>query len=293
MIRRKIEVHRLTISGLEDDADYVEFLVSLRSQLTSAEGATQRGQSKSHLLWDCRRMGSGRVQMQFLSFARGFRPDILDTKDFEISETPLAENQTGVEWTHCIGGRVGDRFILIIEKHQGGIYPRSIEHYLNWLVLHVGEVPMATLDNDEEFDVVVSLEAEPGEEFIRRLEALDRITAATYRVVRPNPGWADLESELGTQADDSNAQRAEISMRPVRRGTLSPVQGIIAAIKSRFRSQELDFAHVEGSRAGRKDAFNTERLGKHAYLELGTDERGQVDHKDAWQKLNDLFDGVA
>jgi hypothetical protein len=161
---------------------------------------------------------------------------------------------------------------------------------LNWLILHVGDVPLAALDNDEEPDVVVSVEAEPGEEFIRRLDALDRITAATYRIVRPNPGWSDLESELGTQAGNSDAQRAEVSMRPRRRGTLSRVGGIIEAIKARFRSRDLDFAHVEGTRDGRKDAFDTEHLGQHAYLELNTDEQGQVEHSDAWRKLNSLFD---
>lgn len=290
MRRRKIEAHRLTISGLREDADYANFLVALRRAAHSHEDATQQTRNKSHLLWDARRQRNGHIRLSLISFSRGFRPDILDTDAYQITATPLGENQTGVEWTHCLGGQVGNRFVLLIEKHQGGIYPKSLEHYLNWLIQRIETVPFAVTGDEDQTDVVVSIEAEPGEEFIRRLDALDRITAATYRIVRPNPGWADLENELGVEAQNSNAQRAEVSMRPRRQGALSQTSGIIGAIKSRFRSQQLDFAHVEGTRDGRKDSFNTEHLGKHEYAELRTDEQGQVDHNDAWQQMKDVFD---
>jgi len=64
----------------------------------------------------------------------------------------------------------------------------------------------------------MSLEAEPGEEFLKRLESLDRITNARLRIVRPNPGWKDLEAELGQMADDSDAHKAEVVAR-ARRGS--------------------------------------------------------------------------
>ena len=289
--RRKIEVHRLTISGLEDDASYVEFLRNLRGQFDLHEDATQKGRTKSHVLWDCVRHQNGRLRMRFISFSKGFRPDILDTEDYEIGPTPLEESQTGVEWTHCLAGESGARFLMLVEKHQGGIYPRSIETYLNWMI-GKSDQPRQATDDEELAEVLVSLEAEPGEEFIARLDALTRIKAATYRIVRPNPGWADLENELGTQAADSQAHKADISMNASRGGTLNRVRGIIAAIRQRFQAQQLDYAQIDGERDGRSDKFNTEQLGRHAFIEFETDAQGQIDHGNAWRKLNQMFDGM-
>ena len=89
MKKRKIEVHRLTISGLDDDASYVEFVSNLRRQFESHEDATQKGRTKSHVLWDCEGQRGGRLRMRFVSFSKGFRPDILDTDEYEITPTPL------------------------------------------------------------------------------------------------------------------------------------------------------------------------------------------------------------
>lgn len=290
--RRKVEVHRLTISGLAKEASYAEFLTRLRDQFASREDATREERSKSHVLWDCRRQEDERVRLQFVSFSKGFRPDIIDTTQYTLAGTPLADSQTGVDWTHCLGGTAGGHFLLLVEKHQAGIFPRSIENYLNWLI---GESDFdLQAEADDGFPrIVVSLEAEPGEAFMSRLDALTRIRAATYRVVRPNPGWTDLEGELNIQSEESNAHKVDVLMTAVRMGTLSAFRGIVGAIKKSFQAGTLDYAKIEGEHEGKKHAFNTSQLAKHSYLNFEIDSHGQVRHDDAWDKLNEFFDGNA
>jgi hypothetical protein len=153
-----------------------------------------------------------------------------------LSPTPLEETQTGVEWTHCLVGRVRDIYALLVEKHNRGIYPHTIENYLNWMIGKAAKAPFAVDPND----VDVSVEAEPGEAFIARLDALERITAATFRVVRPNPGWGDLEDDLGDQAGESKAQRADVTMHSRRRGTLRAPNKMTHGVHSGLSKSWLD-----------------------------------------------------
>src|SRR3989339_1130519 len=145
------------------------------------------------------RLINHRLRLRFFSYTTGHRPDILDTERFNLTPNPLGPNQTGVEWTHALGGLVNNRYLLLIEKVQTGIHPGTIEKYLQWMIDECYEPPVSGTDEDRE-PVTINLEVEPGEEFIQRLNSLSRVRKATVRVVRPHPGWADLESELAEEA---------------------------------------------------------------------------------------------
>lgn len=290
--RRKIEVHRLTISGLVSPNEYAAFLSQLHGRVGALKDTVWERGEKSHGLHEAS-VHHARLRLLFFTFTTGYRPDILDTEAFSIQPNPLAESQTGIEWTHVLGGVKNDRFLLVLEKSQPGIWPSVIEGYLQWLIdeyFVAQENEEQGEDGDEQEPLTVSVEAEPGEEFIRRLDALDRITKATVRTVRPNPGWADLQTELGAEATESDAHKAEVVMTARRKESLRKDRGIIAAIKRLFRARTLNHASIEGELGSEKESFSTERLGRQAHLTFNLDERGQVQHADAWNKLGQMFD---
>jgi hypothetical protein len=286
--RRKIEVHRLTISGLPEGTPYGRFLRSLRGARPAAEMVMKSG-DKSHVLNEVE-IRNRRSRLRFFSFTKGHRPDVLDTVQFSLQPNPLRPSQTGVEWTHVLGGRKGEHYLLVIERNFYGIWPFAIEKYLQWAIDSFYE-PDDSQDDDAE-PVTVSLDAEPGEEFLVRIDELDRVTEASVRVARPNPGWRDLQNELGDQARESDAKKAQVSMTARRNASLRKDRGIIAWIRRAFERDELDYAAVSGKRGGQSESFDTEKLGKRIVVEIEVDERGQVRSDDAWAKLSGMMDDL-
>jgi len=118
------------------------------------------------------------------------------------------------------------------------------------------------------------------------------VTEATVRVVRPNPGWHDLQNELGERAGESDARRVDLTMAARRRASLSKERGIIGWIRDAFGHGELGFAAIKGRRGGQTESFNTEKLGRHAMLNIEMDERGQIVADDAWAKLSEMMDDL-
>lgn len=286
--QRKIEVYRLTISGLEEDTGYGRFLLRVRRKASGLSSLVMKLGDKSHVLSESR-LENNYLRLRFMSFTKGYRPDVLDTDEFELQPNPLRSTQTGVEWTHVLGRRRGTRYLVLVERNQRGIWPSSMENYLQWMI---DEFHNTHISNTGQEPVTVSLEAEPGPEFLRRLENLDRITEATVRIVRPNPGWQDLDTELGAVAQDSDAHNAEVTLRARRRASLKRQGGVIQWIRSKLSHGELDYASIKGRRGAESDSFNTEKLGKHAILDLDTNDGGQVVSSDAFTKMTQMMDDL-
>lgn len=284
--RRWVEVHRLTISGLEQGTGYGSFVRNTRSEIETLADAVRDQGGKSHALYEAKVINS-RLRLRFLSFTTGYRPDILDTEAYSVEPNPLDDTQTGVEWTHALGGRVNGRYLLLCEKVQSGIWPSGIEHYLQWMIDKVHGQEWIGEEEDDEENITVSMEPEPGAAFVQRINDLSRVRVATVRTVRPNPGWKDLETELAGEADDSKAQKADVTMVARRDASLAKNKGIVQAIKSMFKSKELDYAAIEGERDGQKDHFTTKNLVERRRLSLRLDEGGQVDHSDASRRALD------
>lgn len=286
--RRKIEVHRLTISGLPEGIEYGSFLLMLRRSAPDLKHIVWEHGEKSHVLFSAGLKGK-LLQMLFASYSSGNRPDILDTEKFSVSPSPLEPTQTGIEWTHILGGSVNGRYILLIEKRQAGIWPTTVEEYFDWLFsVASGDRSFELAKEMSAWPVVVSLEAEPGDNFIKRLDALDRVTSARIRIVRPNPGWKDLEAELGKVADESDAHKAEVVARARPRSSLEKGKGLVRIISELFHSKSLDFAELEGRTQGQHDKFNSKHLNRFQFAELNVNDAGQVIHSEAWDKLADI-----
>jgi hypothetical protein len=286
--QRKVEFYRLTISGLPEGTGYGTFIRKLRGKSQLAATMVMRSGDKSHALKEAS-LRKSRLRLRFLSYTKGHRPDILDTNRFSLEPNPLSPDQTNVEWTHAIGAKKGNRYLLLIERNNSGIWPSTIERYIQSIIEKFYEPPEKEPENEP---ITVTLEAEPGPEFLDRINSLDRITEATIRVARPNPGWRDLQDSLGENAGASDAQKVAITMTSRRRATLSKVKGIMKWIKEAFLSQELGFAAVKGYAKGRKEEFNTEKLGMRASMNFELDERGQVRAEDAWKKLSKMMDEI-
>lgn len=289
--QRKIEVHRLTISGLPHGTPYGPFLRNLRGRTRPVAEMVMKAGEKSHALNEAA-LRNHRLRLRFLSYTKGHRPDVLDTNEFALHPNPLAPTETNVEWTHVLGALKDDRFLLLVEKNVSGIWPTTLGRYLQWAVDEYYDPPEDEEPNGDREPVTINLEAEPGLEFLERMEALDRVTEATVRVVRPNPGWRDLETELGQKAGESDAKKVDLTMTARRRASLSRRSGILGWIREAFSQRELGFAAIKGRRGSQVESFNTEKLGKHAMLNIEMDERGQIVADDAWAKLSEMMDSL-
>jgi hypothetical protein len=246
---------------------------------------------KSHALNEATLLNN-RLRLRFLSYTKGHRPDVLDTAQFSLQPNPLLPEQTNVEWTHVLGGLKNGRFVLLIERNFNGLWPTTLEHYFQAIIDRFYEPAGAdALVRDRE-PVTVNMEAEPGPEFLARIEALDRVTEATVRVVRPNPGWRDLQTELGEKAGESDAKAVDITMTARRRASLSKRRGIIGWIRDAFGQRELGYAAIKGRRGNQQESFTTVKLGKHAAVNFEMDDRGQIIPEDAWAKLSEMMDNL-
>ena len=287
---RKIEVHRLTISGLPHGTAYGSFLRDLRGPTRPVAQMVMKAGDKWHVMNEAT-LRNHRLRLRFLSYTKGHRPDVLDTNQFSLQPNPLTPAQTNVEWTHAVGALKQGRYILLIERNFNGIWPSTLERYLQWMADTFYE-PQETVngeDGDQE-PVTVNLEAEPGPEFLQRIEGLDRVTEATIRTVRPNPGWRDLQTELGEAAGESDAGKVDLTMTARRRASLNKRAGILGWIREAFMQRELGFAAIKGRRGRRTEAFNTQKLGKQASIDIEIDDRGQIIADDAWARLSEMMD---
>jgi len=284
---KKVEIHRLTISGLPEGTGYGNFLRRLRGNRPVAQMVLKCGE-KSHALNDVTLQNS-RLRLRFLSFTRGHRPDVLDTNRFSLAPNPLSPTQTSVEWTHILGMKKSGRYLLFIERNFNGIWPSTLRRYLQWVVDEF-YVPNSDTASENDDPITINLEAEPGPEFLQRINALDKISEATVRIVRPNPGWRDLQSILGEEAAQSDARKLDLTMNARRGASLNKRAGIIEWIRRAFSEHELGFAAIRGRKGGQRDAFDTEKLGKHIMVEMELDDRQQVIAEDAWRKLSEIAD---
>lgn len=70
---------------------------------------------------------------------------------FSIGENPLTPNQTNVEWTHVLGGVKAERYVLLIERNVGGLWPSTMERYLQWMIDEFYETPQGeSVDENQE-----------------------------------------------------------------------------------------------------------------------------------------------
>jgi len=287
--RRKIVAYRLTISGLARGTQYSQYLIDIRQGLNDLENVLYDHGGKTHALARVNNI-EGRAHLSFFSYTEGFRPDILDTEDYDIQPNPLNENQTGIEWTHVVGIPRRSRYILAIESVQSGIHPQTIAGYLQSLI---DRYRLDVLDENaedlEERPVVVTVEPDPGAGFIPRVNSLQRVTKATFRQVRPNPGWDDFEDELAGEADESDAAKADVTMTARRRGTLRKNRGIVKAIKDSFEERTLSYASFEGRLPdGKEDSFSTANFVRSSAMYFQLDGNGQVVHDDAFRKITGM-----
>lgn len=288
--RRKVEVHCLTISGLPEGTAYGPFLRNLRGRTRPVAEMVMKSGEKSHALNEAT-LRNHRLRLRFLSYTKGHRPDVLDTNQFALQPNPLTPTQTNVEWTHVLGARKDGRYVVLVERNFNGIWPTTLERYLQWMTdkFHDSE---PNEDEGENEPVTINLEIEPGPEFLERMDALDRITEATVRIVRPNPGFHDLQSQLGEMAAASDARKVDLTTTARRRNSLNKQSGIVQWIRERLGQNLLGYTAIKGWRGRQSDSFNTEKLGKHAYLNLAMDDRGQIVSEDAWNELAEMMDSL-
>lgn len=283
--RRKLEVYRLTISGLKANVDYLQLLRKARSNIKSEQAAVHTTGDKSHALHEAKILNES-LWLRFFSYSSGDRPDIINTTSLDIKPTPLETNETQLYWTHALVSPLTKRMVMLVERVQMGIWPSRIEGYLQWLIEHpMNKKLVAESQGVVGEPITVTLELEADKSFMRQVEAMDRIISASVRIVRPNPGWKDYEDLLSKEAQASDAHYADVSMHARRNASLAKTRGIVQAMKDLDKNHKLGRAEIEGDTGGERKVISTEKFGKSQYKCLPTNSDGNVDHDAALDKF--------
>jgi hypothetical protein len=116
----------------------------------------------------------------------------------------------------------GRKRFLLIEMKKGNLSPADLAFALE---AHV----QTALPEYKSLELVFNPIADV--EFIKRLEALARIQAATVTIGRPNPDWTDRHNQLTEVADESNAKALDVTARAKRGKSLSKDAGLVQFVK--------------------------------------------------------------
>jgi hypothetical protein len=181
--------------------------------------------------------------------------------------------------------KTSGKYYLLLEKYRDGIWASNLEAYILWLLEKFSGYESDKLD--------VNIEPAPSKEFIKRLDALETISEVTIRVVRPNPGWDDLDTALGRESDESGSSKTDVTMKSKRSESLNKKRGIIAAVKDRFSKGILGYAKIKGKKQDKKeDVFSTEKLCRSDKHSILTDDKGLIVEETAMSLLNRLADDL-
>ncbi len=83
------------------------------------------------------------------------------------------------------------------------------------------------------------------EQFLDKLNELERIRSATITIVRPNVDWTDQHNKLTEVAKESDARSLDVTARAKRAKSLSKDRGIIRFIKSGSQSVKSMFQKIK------------------------------------------------
>ena len=288
--RRKIEVYRLTIAGLKPNVDYLSLLRRAWNGINDGQKVVLTIGGRSHVLHELKQTQKV-LWLQFISYSEGERPEVINTKSLSIKRNPLSANETQLYWTHAVVAARKDRVNMLIERVQTGIWPTRIEEYLQWLFdLPDNQKLLAEVQADPREPLTVNLELETDKSFMKQVLGMERIIAATVRIVRPNPGWKDYEDLLSKEALASDAKHADVGMHARRNASLRKNDGIVQAIKDLDQQNRLGRAVVEGEVDKERTTISTDQHGKSKYMYLPTDSDGNVEHDAALMKFLEYLD---
>ncbi len=145
--------------------------------------------------------------------------------------------------------------LLLIESRRGSL---SVDD----LALLIEEQASATLPDYKNLELVFNPVADV--EFMRRLDELIRIQAATVTIARPNVDWTERHHDLTQVADESQAKSLDVTARARRGRSLAKDAGLVEFVKqfagtamSMFKKIRIVGALTEES------ALITLDLGKH------------------------------
>jgi hypothetical protein len=286
---RSVDFFRLVISGLRPETSYVTFLSALFDSLPETSSRVVELGGKTHYLQRIEQK-EGSAQLLFVSFKLGERPDVVDTGTLAITPTPLAPTQTHAEWTHALlQPPIDGVYRLLIERQRLGIWPQSIEDYFNELIQRrLVASPANDFREASDVPVSVSIEVEPTETFLNRIDSAERIKSVTVRIVRPNPGYGDLETELGDLLKESDAQRTDITVSARRNASLKKEEGVVALLHDLEETRKLGVAKAEIVEDGKQVALSTTTMGRKGVIKVKTDANGNLAHDSVFSAMDQL-----
>lgn len=234
---RAYVVHGRTPTAVIDYSDFFDWLASLDGRSTRAKVATDlvlaieravRRDSFLHL-----RMVSGNPQDV---------PLLYNEATGETAEAVTPEGTWLASSSHVTV--VPEERLLLIEGGRNGVTAFNLERYFRNIARTGGYARNLQID----------ISALPASSFEQEIEQLERIREATLVVSRPNSDWDEANDVLSLLADESGGQKAEVSVKAARGGSLIKTAGIIELIFQHLRRAlpNLKGLRVVGRRADEK-----------------------------------------
>ena len=283
---RTIELYRLTISGLPESVSYDHLLQKIAGAIPKSRKYLKIN-SKHYSIEKCS-VSEKVTKVLFTSYKEGSRPDVLDTKTNAILKNPMPDNFESVEYTHVLGFLKNDKYLLILELNPQGIWANTIARFIEICCKHYSSKIFGEGLYPKE-EIIVNLEPVPGRSFQEKVEGLQRITKATLRIVKPNPCWDDLESELGGMSKESNARMVEVTSTAPRGKSLSKMSGIVRYIFDLFQKKHLDGAIIEGKTAEKTtERFTTKNENIKEKVTVSQNANGQINSDEMYNEMEIL-----
>ncbi|MCC7479213.1 hypothetical protein IT575_12245 [bacterium] len=287
VVSRRLEAYTLTISELPAGTSYFSFIEGLLELYPDGSDRAKTKGEKTHVLLKAARHGA-KLMLRFGSYKEGYRPDIVDADDLEISTTQLAENETFIAYTHVVLKEQPGGALMAVERNQQGIWPGGIGKYLTWLMDKAAKSnPGHKLYNPR---VMIELTELADVSFMQAVNDLDRIRVASVQIPRPNRNWLDLEGQLSETADESDARTVELKMTARRNGTLDKKGGVMSFMNFLSKTGKVFSAKVVGVEDGQKKELSTAKSIKKVQMDITTDDHGVIPEESAYSALGQALE---
>lgn len=226
-----------------------------------------------------------RILFELYQGPKGVNPVIFDVNSGNPRIEDLQIGEFLAEKTYALVDPNARR--IAVERNQKGVKAEGIAKLVEKLI-RISRRGKAEFKNFKiEFVAMVD------EEFSEEINQFDRIREASIVVTRPNASWTDHYTSLSSALEDSNGDKAEISVRAGRGESLNRRNGIVSIMKEIVSDAfpYLQRATVKGVRHGEsaETTISSTKHIRHSRARVHVDENGHVYESDVYDALEGLL----
>lgn len=235
-LNRKISAYAIHAHGKDFSGDYEE----LFSVISSMEKSDRIIKIRDVVvaITNVSRVADGYF-LTFVEGEEGVQPLILDTVTGETRDGDLERDEALGAAAHALVKPNGRRILIEYVKRgaKAEVMARTVEELLR---------SKRGKDFRIEFSPLVE------EDFVREINRFTRIRMASITMIKPNAGWDDHYTKISKLLEESDGEKADLSVRAARGETLSKTAGIVEIIKDVVTDEQpyVSDAEIVGMKDG-------------------------------------------